>query len=238
MSTTRPGDFQITDRAIELAKLKKGFKVLDVGCGEGDTVNHLNELGMEAEGIDMSLPKIAEAKEKYPQISVKFGDGEFLDEYMSFTFDAIFMESVVSMINIPEEAMHEAFCVLKKGGRLIISDLYEIDPDPREVMAVKMEADRQARLPHQEGDCEDRSLKTVDFRYKGAFFKKPLLRQLEEIGFRVLTFEDRTEDLKEYIGQGLQAEEKWQSISKDLAQEAAGKKRELGYFLLIAQKPF
>ena len=236
--TTRPGSFNITDHAIETAKLKPGFKVLDVGCGEGDTVNHLNELGMEAEGIEMSLPKIADAKEKYPEINVKFGDGEFLDEYLSFTFDAVFMESVLSMINMPEEAMHEAFCVLKKGGRLIICDLYEIDPDPQEVMAVKLEADRQARIPHQEGDCEERTLKLVDFRYKGAFFKEPLLKQLEEIGFKVLAFEDRTEDLQEYIGQGPQAEEKWQSISRDLALEAAGKRRELGYFLLVAQKPF
>ncbi|MDO4745768.1 MAG: methyltransferase domain-containing protein, partial [Bacillota bacterium] len=122
MALFRPGEFAITDKAIEIAGLKKGDKILDIGCGEGDTVAHFNQLGMDAEGIDMSLKMLEAAKEKYPGINVKMGDGEFLDDYPSFTFDGITMECVLSLINIPDEALHEAWCVLKKGGKLIISD--------------------------------------------------------------------------------------------------------------------
>ena len=124
MAVLRPGELALTDKAIEIAGLKKGDRVLDIGCGEGDTVAHLMELGMEAEGIDMSLKMLNAAKEKHPGINVKMGDGEFLDDYSSYTFDAITMECVLSLINIPDEALHEAWCVLKKGGKLIISDLY------------------------------------------------------------------------------------------------------------------
>ena len=88
------------------------------------------------------------------------------------------MESSLSLINMPDEALHEAYCVLKKGGRLIISDLYEKDPDEDQMRAVRIEADRQSRIPHKEGDCEERSLKFVDFRFEGAFYRDALIRQL------------------------------------------------------------
>ncbi|MGN0693709.1 MAG: DVU_1556 family methyltransferase [Lentihominibacter sp.] len=239
MSILRPGEFSITDRGIELAGLGKGARVLDIGCGEGDTVNRLNtKYGMKAEGIEMSLPRISTAKEKFLGIDVKFGDGEFLDEYMSFTFDAITMECVLSMINIPDEALHEAYCVMKKGGKLIISDLYEIDPDPKQLKAVEIEARRQAKIPHKEGDCDENPKRFVDFRFEGAFYKEPLIRQLEEeIGFKVLAFEDRTEDLNNYVAQTLMDEGSLEGLCTDLKLESAGKKRKIGYFLLVAQKP-
>ena len=69
--------------------------------------------GLKAEGIDISLAAISEAREKHPDIAVKFGDGEFLDDYSSFTFDGVFMQDVLRLINLPDEALHEAYCVLK-----------------------------------------------------------------------------------------------------------------------------
>ena len=97
--------------------------------------------------------------------------------------------------------------------------------------AVRIEADRQSRIPHKEGDCEERSLKFVDFRFEGAFYRDALIRQLEEIGYQVSAFEDRSEDLKGY------SEEDLTSLNSYLKTEAGGKKRDIGYFLLIAVKP-
>lgn len=231
----RPGEFAITDKGIEIAGLKKGDKILDIGCGEGDTVAHLDEMGMEAEGIDMSLKSITAAKDKYLGINVKLGDGEFLDDYSSFTFDAITMECVLSLINIPDEALHEAWCVLKKGGKLIISDLYYKDPDPMKVKAVKMEARRLAMKPRKEGDCEEHPTRFVDFRVKGAFFEEPLIAQLEEIGYKILTFEDRSIDLDNYAAQVIMDGGKLEDLCCDA--DFNDKKNKLGYFLLVAQKP-
>ena len=148
MAYSRPGGRALTDRGLALAGLRSGSRILDIGCGEGDTVAYLKEVqGMDAEGIDMNLAKISAAKEQHPGIDVKFGDGEFLDDYMSYTFDGILMESCLSLINMPDEALHEARCVLKKGGKLIISDFYEKDPDRDQMRAVRIEADRQSRKP-------------------------------------------------------------------------------------------
>lgn len=234
----RPGDFKITDRGVSLAGLEKGSRVLDIGCGMGDTVNHLSaDLGMKAEGIDMNLSLISEAKAKYPGIDVHFGDGEFLDDYSSFTFDGVFMECVLSLINIPDEALHEVYCVLKKGGRLIMSDIYEKSPDPGKLKAVKIEAERQSRIPHKEGDCEEDPKRFVDFRFEGAFFKDPLIAQLEDIGYEVKAFEDFSEDLDNYIAQLLMDGGSLDDVMTDLNVKEAGKNRDIGYFLLVAEKP-
>ena len=227
MAIARPGGFEVTDRALEIANYKKGSRILDIGCGGGDTVDHLNKMGLNAEGIDINLAKIDEAKKAFPGINIKFGDGGFMDDYMSFTFDGIMMECSLSTFPQPDEALHEVYCVLKKGGRLIITDYYEKDPDPQQVKAVAIEAARQARMPHNEGDCEEGTVSHfTDFCFEGAFYKEPLIRMLEdELGLRVMSFEDA----------GLQVGA--DDLYTDVKTESAGKSRNLGYFILVAQKP-
>lgn len=226
--------FTITDRALELAKLGEGCRVLDIGCGEGDVVAYLTEkCGMEAEGIDMNLEKIRIAKEKHPGIDVKFGDGEFLEDYSSFTFDGIFMQDVLPLINLPDEALHEAYCVLKKGGKLIISDLYYKDPDPKQMKAVGIEAKRQSMIPHKEGDCEENPVRFVDFRFEGVFYEEPLRKQLEEIGYNVIAFEDRSVELDEFAAQYIMDGGSMKDLFADAKLDG---KQKIGYFLLVAEK--
>lgn len=227
MTIARPGGFEVTDRALEIANYKKGSRILDIGCGGGDTVDYLNKMGLKAEGIDINLAKIDEAKKTFPGINIKFGDGGFMDDYMSFTFDGIVMECSLSTFPQPDEALHEVYCVLKKGGRMIITDYYEKNPDPQQVKAVAIEAARQARMPHNEGDCEEGTVSHfTDFCFEGAFYKEPLIRMLEdELGLRVMFFEDA----------GLQIDA--DDLYTDVKTEAAGKSRNLGYFILVAQKP-
>ena len=227
MTIARPGGFKVTDRALEIANYKMGSRILDVGCGEGDTVDYLNRMGLNAEGIEINLAKIDKAKTAFPGINVKFGDGGFMDDYMSYTFDGIINECVLSTMPQPDEALHEAYCVLKKGGRLIITDYYEKEPDPQQVKAVAIEAARQARIPHSEGDCEEGTVSHfTDFCFEGAFYKEPLIRMIEdELGMRVLAFED--------AGVSIGKDDIYTGVST----EVAGKSRNLGYFILVAQKP-
>ncbi len=226
MTIARPGGFELTDRALEIANYKMGSRILDIGCGEGDTVDRLNKMGLKAEGIDINLAKIDKAKKDYPGINVKFGDGGFMDDYMSYTFDGIISECTLSTMLQPDEALHEVYCVLKKGGRLIITDYYEKDPDPKQLKAVAIEAARQARLPHNEGDCEAGTPSHfTNFCFEGAFFKEPLIRMIEdELGMKVLAFED--------AGIEVGADD----IYTDVKTEVGGKKRDIGYFILVAQK--
>ena len=48
----RPGGFELTDRALALARLSAGARVLDVGCGLGASVAHLvDHCGLRAVGL-------------------------------------------------------------------------------------------------------------------------------------------------------------------------------------------
>ncbi len=233
MSLVRPGKFDITDRAMEICALKKGAEVLDVGCGDGTAAEYLQDkYGYQMTGIDLSLAKISEGKERNGDLDLRMGDGEFLDDFTSFSFDCVMMECTLSLINLPDEALHEAYCVLKKGGKLFISDLYLKNPDPKQVKAIKIEADRQAKIPHKEGDCEEGKQRFVDFRFEGAFLKEPLIAYLEEIGYHVIAFEDRSADLDTYV-----AETILQEGSLDNCITCAKGKKGVGYFMLVAEKP-
>lgn len=256
--SSRPGGQELTRRGLELAGVREGSRLLDIGCGSGETVAWLKASGMKAEGIDINLEKISQAKEAYPDIDVKFGDGELLDAYLSFTFDGILMEGVLSQIHMPDEALHEAWCVMKKGGKLIISDLYEKNPDRRQMQAVRLEAERRSKIPHTRGDCEELGMKYVDFRWEGAFYEQPLIRQLEEIGFHIIAFRDCQEELDAYLrqedvpdgapeapgdaepgrrGEDIARRRALTRINRDLKTEVDGKARDIGYFLLAAAKP-
>ena len=60
----RPGNFDITKSAAEAAGFKKGDKILDVGCGRGETMRFLtDEYGLDCIGVDMNLRLKREARQ-------------------------------------------------------------------------------------------------------------------------------------------------------------------------------
>ena len=210
MALIRPGKFDITEKAMEICALKKGAAVLDVGCGDGTCAEHLQDkYGYKVTGIDMNLSKIQEGKERNKNLDLRMGDGEFLEDFSSFSFDCVMMECTLSLINLPDEALHEAFCVLKKGGKLFISDLYLKKPDPRQVKAIQIEAERQAKIPHKEENCGEGQMRFVDFRFEGAFIKEPMLRYMEEVGYKIVAFEDRSADLDTYVAETICGRALW-----------------------------
>lgn len=228
----RPGGFNITEAAVEGAQLERGSRILDVGCGKGDSVRFLKDnYGFECTGIDMNLSFVEEAKRNNPDIDIRFGDGEFLDDFTSGSFDAVFMECVLSVINIPDEALHEAWCVLKKGGKLILTDLFHINPARSYVEEVKAMAIEQAsHTEHEEGDCEDRPPRQTDFLHGGKFLMGPLADQIEKLGFQITWFEDRTDDLVQYMADMI-LDGREDTIICNVKD-----RKNTGYFAMVAEK--
>ena len=96
--------------------IKKGEKILDVGCGRGDFLNAFKSYGLKVYGVDREP---AGAKVSV-DVEIKYGDLEksafpFQDE----TFDVVFSKSVIEHLSDPELFISESRRVLKPGGRII-----------------------------------------------------------------------------------------------------------------------
>ena len=89
--------------------------VLDVGCGEGFTLNKLkeNKIGKAHEGIDYSKEAILLGKKTYPNLHVLQGDIYDL-KYKDNSFDLVICSEVLEHLENPQKALRELIRVSKK----------------------------------------------------------------------------------------------------------------------------
>lgn len=116
----RPGGTELT--SIATADFLQGDKLLDVGCGHGETVKYLRKRGFCAIGIDhdkdvIILQDIANSH------CFRIADATDLP-YSNDVFDGVLFECSLSKIATPNLALSEANRVLKPAGRLIVSDFF------------------------------------------------------------------------------------------------------------------
>ena len=109
-----PGGEKHSRYLIELAFLDTPARWLDMGAGDGSTVRLLRDLGHEAEGIDLS-PRGEDVVQ-----------GDYLKApYEDGSFDGIISQcSFYVSGNVPG-ALAEAGRMLRKGGKLVFSDVTE-----------------------------------------------------------------------------------------------------------------
>lgn len=214
----RPGGSELTARAISLAGIDAGARVLDLGCGAGDTVQALRSQGFDAVGVDCAADP-AISKEPDPNIpahvvaraeALPFADG---------SMDAILAECSLSLFEDRERALTECARVLVDGGRLMISDLYARQP----------EAIARVRALH--GSCAACML-----------VREELEMSLDNAGFRVVVFEDHSRALHECAARFLfeygSLDGLWGCGGRASSQsvEAAMRAARAGYFLLVATR--
>jgi len=116
-----------------LADLKPGERVLDVGCGAGlDVFLSARKVGREGLviGVDVSpslLGRAKVAKLKSAQNNVEFflSDAEKMP-YRDEVFDVVISNCVVNLIPRKLEVFREISRVVKKGGRICISDVIAV----------------------------------------------------------------------------------------------------------------
>jgi SAM-dependent methyltransferase len=109
--------------------LKKGDKILDLGCGNGRLYDYLKPVGIDYVGVDVSSKLLAKARLKYARKAklekVQFKKGSFLDmPYSKPIFDKIYC--VASFHHLPGkkyriDALLKLKKILKDDGILVIS---------------------------------------------------------------------------------------------------------------------
>jgi len=218
------------------AGARAGQSLLDIGCGDGTAAAWIqNELGLAVSAVDKSAESVRLAKEK--GVEAREMDAASLD-YPSRSFDFVTMECVLSALDRQEEAIHEAYCVLRPGGSLIISDLYRRAPDLGRWHADYDSALEAFRAPRDHGDCETNELLPPSLSQDGALVLDGVLSLLEELELERTLFEDRTEDLKQFMGQAIMDYGGVQEFFRAQGgwSPCACSAKDTGYFLLIARK--
>jgi 2-polyprenyl-3-methyl-5-hydroxy-6-metoxy-1,4-benzoquinol methylase len=100
---------------VSLTAAKKVDSILDVGCGEGFTLNRLKEqgIGKQLEGLESSKDAIALGKKTYPDIKIVQGSIYQLP-YKDNSFDLVLCTEVLEHLEKPQDALKELVRVSKQ----------------------------------------------------------------------------------------------------------------------------
>lgn len=172
--TFRPGGLELTAEMAQLCALSPGKRVLDLGCGVGSTASYLAAgWGVEMVGVDATPDFLEEARARDPRLTWLLGRGEEIP-CTDGSFDAVFAECLLSIVDDPARVLAEIRRVLKPGGYLALTDIYLRLPE----LAPSRETVARATCLH------------------GALGRAETISRVEEAGFAILAWEDRSDALK------------------------------------------
>ncbi len=115
-SQRHPGGRNTTMRLIQLSNIEP-CRILDMGAGSGATLKLLKELGFDACGIDLK-----------PGEGVDRGD-MLKTGFPTESFEALISECSFFITGDANGALREANRLLKKGGKLLLSDIFYGDEE-------------------------------------------------------------------------------------------------------------
>ena len=118
---------RLIETCMRVAKLSRGARVADLGCGSGVFTDLLHRQGYDPIGLDISPKLIALGRAKYPKIEFLEGDVEQLP-FSSASLDGVLLSGLVHHLPDPALSAAEVFRVLKPGGSFVAFDPNRMNP--------------------------------------------------------------------------------------------------------------
>jgi len=124
----RPGSFRLPGTKLLTTPLKSRFrglpeyvhggKLLDVGCGSGNYLYSLRELGWNVYGVELDEGAARYARDRLG-LNVLSGTLEQA-EFSGAFFDVVTMRQVLEHLPDPSGTLAEVYRILRPGGRLMV----------------------------------------------------------------------------------------------------------------------
>lgn len=102
---------------LDAVNVRSGLRVLDVATGPGYVAAAAAQRGASVVGLDFSAAMVAEARRHHRGVEFQEGDAEALP-FPDSSFDAVVMNFGLLHLGRPEQALAEAHCVIRSGGKI------------------------------------------------------------------------------------------------------------------------
>jgi ubiquinone/menaquinone biosynthesis C-methylase UbiE len=116
--------FRAVQRALALAQIQQGSRVLDVGCGTGRWLRRYQGIGFLPTGVDATSGMLRLARQHGTAVPLVAAEAHHLP-FANAEFDSVSDITVVQHIpvSLQPQAIGEMMRVLKPGGHLILIEL-------------------------------------------------------------------------------------------------------------------
>lgn len=120
---------QMLDLAVQMAKVKDGEHVLEIGCGTGLlSMKFLQAANCTLHGIDLAEDMLKLCKKRMEdlnltsRVTIKQGDISDL-EFEDSTFDIVASTVTLHHLKDKQPTINKIYRILKPGGRFVLGDL-------------------------------------------------------------------------------------------------------------------